>query len=108
MALGADAVGAAMVEREGMGKGGASPGAGAMALRTLPGEVIGRSVIGVAAHAVRGPGNGVVEGGDGSPGAGAVAGRALAGVMVGGLVLGVAAGTIGSRRTAVIEITARP
>ena len=66
-----------MVGWEGMVEGCAAPGAGAVTLRALANEVVGRGVLAVAALAAGGALGGVVERAAGRPGGGAVTLRAL-------------------------------
>ncbi|OGO33675.1 MAG: hypothetical protein A2W35_07545 [Chloroflexi bacterium RBG_16_57_11] len=60
------------VRLAGVVEDGAAPGVGVMALRTLPGEMVGRSPVGVAVLAVGSPCGSVVEDGA-APGVGVMA-----------------------------------
>lgn len=53
MAFAAHAVGIAVIQREGVIKGGIAPVVGIVALAALPRKVIGRTIAGMAGHTIR-------------------------------------------------------
>lgn len=100
-------VGPAVVERKGVGEAGRFPGVGVVTGGTLPGEVIGWPVSGVAGEAVGGPSRAVVEACR-EPGVGVVAGRALPAKVVGRFVSGMAGEAVGCPGNGVVESGRQP
>ena len=102
MALGALPIGSAVVDWEAVVKGCTGPCARGVAIRALPGEVIGGSIFSVASDAIGGVLGGMVEGGI-SPRARVVALGTLPGVVVGRGLAGMAADAVRGVRGCMVK-----